>query len=144
MDGVCCRGKNITIKKHFLMILFKSDPDLVIGYNMINFDFPYILDRVSALGIQGVPSLGRIRGFFKYFLLNLFFLASKTNSKDTRFSSKAYGTRDNKTINLDGRLQMDLLAVMQRDYKLRSYTLNSVCAHFLGKKMIVFYNNFVK
>lgn len=23
---------------------------------------------------------------------------------------------------------------MQRDYKLRSYTLNSVCAHFLGEQ----------
>ena len=33
---------------------------------------------------------------------------------------------------MDGRLQLDILQVMQRDYKLRSYTLNSVCAHFLG------------
>ncbi|CAG8652886.1 1903_t:CDS:10, partial [Paraglomus brasilianum] len=35
---------------------------------------------------------------------------------------------------LMGRLQLDLLQVMQRDYKLRSYTLNSVCAHFLGEQ----------
>lgn len=34
---------------------------------------------------------------------------------------------------MDGRLQLDILQVMQRDYKLRSYSLNSVCAHFLGK-----------
>jgi DNA polymerase delta subunit 1 len=34
---------------------------------------------------------------------------------------------------MDGRLQLDILQVMQRDYKLRSYTLNSVCAHFLGE-----------
>lgn len=34
---------------------------------------------------------------------------------------------------MDGRLQLDMLQVMQRDYKLRSYTLNSVCAHFLGE-----------
>ena len=27
-----------------------------------------------------------------------------------------------------------MLQVMQRDYKLRSYTLNSVCAHFLGEQ----------
>jgi DNA polymerase delta subunit 1 len=66
--------------------------------------------------------------------MNLHFFQSgtKTVAKDTRFSSKAYGTRDSKTINLDGRLQMDMLQVMQRDYKLRSYSLNSVSAHFLG------------
>ena len=58
----------------------------------------------------------------------------KTNAKDTRFSSKAFGTRDSKAINLDGRLQIDMLQIMQRDYKLRSYSLNSVCAHFLGEQ----------
>lgn len=57
----------------------------------------------------------------------------KTEVKDTHFSSKAYGTRDSKETSMDGRLQLDILQVMQRDYKLRSYTLNSVCAHFLGE-----------
>lgn len=57
---------------------------------------------------------------------------AKTEVKDTHFSSKAYGTRDSKETQMDGRLQLDILQVMQRDYKLRSYTLNSVCAHFLG------------
>lgn len=37
---------------------------------------------------------------------------------------------------MDGRLQLDILQVMQRDYKLRSYTLNSVCAHFLGESLV--------
>lgn len=57
----------------------------------------------------------------------------KTEVKDTHFSSKAYGNRDSKETSIDGRLQLDILQVMQRDYKLRSYTLNSVCAHFLGQ-----------
>jgi DNA polymerase delta subunit 1 len=35
---------------------------------------------------------------------------------------------------MEGRLQIDMLQVMQRDYKLRSYSLNSVCAHFLGEQ----------
>lgn len=54
--------------------------------------------------------------------------------KDTHFSSKAYGQRDSKAVNMEGRLQLDMLQVMQRDYKLRSYTLNAVCAHFLGEQ----------
>lgn len=35
---------------------------------------------------------------------------------------------------MEGRLQLDMLQVMQRDYKLRSYTLNAVCAQFLGEQ----------
>lgn len=58
----------------------------------------------------------------------------QTAVKETHFSSKAYGTRDSKETHIDGRLQLDILQVMQRDYKLRSYTLNAVCAHFLGEQ----------
>lgn len=97
------------------------DPDVVIGYNIANFDFPYLLDRATAIKALQFPFLGRIA-------------ASQTKAKDTTFSSKAYGTRESKTINLDGRIIFDILQVMQRDYKLRSYSLNSVSAHFLNEQ----------
>lgn len=58
----------------------------------------------------------------------------RTEVRDTHFSSKAYGNRDSKNVVMEGRLQMDLLQVVQRDYKLRSYTLNAVCAQFLGEQ----------
>ncbi|KAL1921871.1 uncharacterized protein VTP21DRAFT_10513 [Calcarisporiella thermophila] len=99
----------------------EADPDIVIGYNTANFDIPYLLDRAKSLKVDSFPFLGRLRGV-------------RSEARDSRFSSKAYGTRDNKHTNLDGRLQIDLLQVMQRDYKLRSYTLNSVCAHFLDEQ----------
>lgn len=35
---------------------------------------------------------------------------------------------------MDGRLQLDIFQLMQREYKLRSYSLNSVCAQFLGEQ----------
>ena len=97
------------------------DPDVVIGYNIANFDFPYLLDRAVAIKATKFPYLGRIK-------------ATQTKAKDATFSSKAYGTRESKTINLDGRIIFDLLQVMQRDYKLRSYSLNSVSAHFLNEQ----------
>jgi DNA polymerase delta subunit 1 len=59
---------------------------------------------------------------------------ARTAAKDTRFSSKAYGTRENKDVVMDGRVKFDVLQIIQRDYKLRSYTLNSVSAHFLGEQ----------
>lgn len=120
------------------------DPDMVIGYNTTNFDFPYLLDRAKALKVQAFPYLGRLlskslhswllRCSRKHLTQTPHFTDIKTEAKDAHFSSKAYGSRDSKTINLDGRLQLDLLTVMQRDYKLRSYTLNAVCAHFLGEQ----------
>ncbi|MBW0480701.1 hypothetical protein O181_020416 [Austropuccinia psidii MF-1] len=99
----------------------ECDPDVVIGYNTSNFDMPYLLDRAKALKAGSFPYLGRMRN-------------CQTVVKDTHFSSKAYGNRDSKETHLDGRLQLDLLQVMQRDYKLRSYTLNAVCARFLGEQ----------
>lgn len=95
---------------------------MVIGYNICNFDFGYLVDRAHALGLgRKFPFFGRLQGVL-------------TKASDTFFSSKAYGTRESKTFNLDGRIIFDILQVMQRDYKLRSYSLNSVCAHFLGEQ----------
>ncbi|KAJ7718487.1 DNA polymerase family B-domain-containing protein [Mycena maculata] len=99
----------------------KVDPDVVIGYNIAGFDFPYLLDRAKALKAFKFPYLGRLKN-------------TKTEAKDTHFSSKAYGQRDSKETKLDGRLQLDLLQFMQREHKLRSYTLNSVCAQFLNEQ----------
>ncbi|KAL4246251.1 DNA polymerase [Abortiporus biennis] len=97
------------------------DPDVVIGYNISNFDLPYLIDRAKALKAGDFPLLGKMIGV-------------KAQTKDTHFSSKAFGQRDSKETALDGRLQIDILQYMQREHKLRSYTLNSVCAQFLGEQ----------
>ena len=48
--------------------------------------------------------------------------------------SKQMGKREQKQINIEGRVQFDLLLVLLRDYKLRSYRLNAVSYHFLGEQ----------
>ncbi|RKO95257.1 ribonuclease H-like protein, partial [Caulochytrium protostelioides] len=84
--------------------------------------FPYLLDRAEALKIAHRFSfLGRMR-------------TVKTEAKTSRFSSKAFGTRESRLINTEGRIQFDVLQVMLRDHKLRSYSLNSVSYHFLGEQ----------
>lgn len=119
------------------------DPDVVIGYNIAGFDLPYLLDRAKALHINKFPYLGRLNSTqttvrtssYRQLTLASFLRTDiKTITKDTHFSSKAYGQRDSKETSLDGRLQLDLLQYMQREHKLRSYTLNAVCAHFLGEQ----------
>ncbi|KAK0130072.1 DNA-directed DNA polymerase delta, variant 2 [Cadophora gregata f. sp. sojae] len=97
------------------------DPDIIIGYNICNFDFPYLLDRARHLKIRDFDAWTRLKGV-------------RSVSKDTNFSSKQMGNRDTKATNTNGRLQLDLLQLVQRDHQLRSYTLNSVCAQFLGEQ----------
>jgi len=36
------------------------DPDLIIGYNISGFDFPYLMDRAKVLKAEKFPFLGRI------------------------------------------------------------------------------------
>ncbi|TVU48426.1 hypothetical protein EJB05_08062, partial [Eragrostis curvula] len=98
------------------------DPDIIIGYNICKFDLPYLIERAEVLKIAEFPILGRIRN-------------SRVRVRDTTFSSRQYGMRESKDVTVEGRVQFDLLQVaMQRDYKLSSYSLNAVSAHFLGEQ----------
>lgn len=74
------------------------DPDILTGYNIINFDLPYLLDRAKALKVHQFPYLGRVNNLL-------------TKMKTSTFESKAYGKRENKVINIEGRIQFDLLQV---------------------------------
>ncbi|RAH67704.1 DNA-directed DNA polymerase delta POL3 [Aspergillus aculeatinus CBS 121060] len=99
----------------------KVDPDVIIGYNIANFDFPYLLDRAKHLKCTGFPYWTRLNGLM-------------SQAKETNFSSKQMGNRDTKSTNTNGRIQLDLLQLVQRDHHLRSYTLNSVSYEFLGEQ----------
>ncbi|VEU20581.1 DEKNAAC101447 [Brettanomyces naardenensis] len=101
--------------------LVKLDADVLIGYNICNFDFPYLLNRASTLGLDKFPYFGRLKN-------------SRQEVKDAVFSSRAYGTHESKVVNIEGRMQLDLFQFIQREYKLRSYTLNAVSSHFLGEQ----------
>lgn len=106
---------------HWRDFIVDVDPDVIIGYNTTNFDIPYLINRAKALKIAKFPYFGRLKNV-------------KQEIKDTVFSSKAYGTKESKDVNINGRLQLDLLQFIQREYKLRSYTLNAVSAYFLGEQ----------
>jgi hypothetical protein len=99
----------------------EADPDVVTGYNVQNFDLPYLLNRARKLKCEPAQLLGRIRGV-------------KAAMRDTTFSSSAHGKHENVETTIDGRVVFDMLQYMRRDHKLSSYSLNSVSAHFLGQQ----------
>lgn len=91
------------------------------GYNINNFDIPYLIDRAKHLKVKNFEYLGRIKNL-------------RSVVKEQVLQSKQMGRRENKYVNFEGRVPFDLLFVLLRDYKLRSYTLNSVSYHFLQEQ----------
>eukprot|EP00741_Cyanophora_paradoxa_P009639 tig00001545_g9337.t1 len=115
---VVSTNEEVELLRQFKNYLIQVDPDVITGYNIICFDIPYVLDRAEALKVNDFPFLGRL-------------LKSRTRMRDTKLSSKAFGTHESKQINTEGRVIVDMLQVVQRDHKLRSYTLNNVSQEFL-------------
>ncbi|VDM34153.1 unnamed protein product, partial [Hydatigera taeniaeformis] len=117
---ICFATENEMLSKwaHFVR---EVDPDVITGYNIQNFDLPYLVNRCNHLKVSSFPFLGRVLG-------------SKSIVHDSLIHSKQIGRRENKYVSIDGRVQFDLLQILLRDYKLRSYTLNSVSYHFLKKQ----------
>ena len=95
------------------------DPEILTGYNIQNFDLPFLIERAYKLNIgDEFCFLGRIYGL-------------KTKLRTNTLSSKQMGTRENKIINIEGRNPVDVMLIILRDHKLRSYSLNFVSYHFL-------------
>ena len=103
-----------------------TDPDIITGYNIANFDIPYLMNRAKALQNRH-PTLKRFGelGRLKKVLCTM---------KDTTFQSSAYGKRENVETTIHGRVIFDMLPYMYRNHKLSSYSLNSVSAHFLNQQ----------
>ncbi|KAG5494363.1 hypothetical protein GH5_02378 [Leishmania sp. Ghana 2012 LV757] len=98
------------------------DPDILTGYNICNFDFPYLLNRATTLKASDA---------FHYWGRQIH---ERTVARDKKFQSKQMGNREYTELTLEGRIIMDAMVVIQRDYKLRSYSLNSVSQNFLGEQ----------
>lgn len=78
-----------------------TDPDILTGYNIINFDLPYLLNRANVLNLSTFPFLGRLLGV-------------KTKMHETRLSSSAFGTHESKAFTMNGRIIVDMLQVSSR------------------------------
>ena len=68
---------------------------------MINFDFKFIMERANYIGMKNYGMYGRSIGKI-------------SRIRDATFQSKAMGKRDTKEINIEGRIQLDLMIHMHR------------------------------
>ena len=103
-------------------VQLEADPDIITGWNVLSFDFSYLVDRAATLGLglAGV-SWSRLKSY-------------EVKNRFEERNSKARGwTRDNK-LEMPGRVVLDLLPLFRAGYKLHSYKLDDVAEKFLGER----------
>lgn len=105
----------------FRDLINQQNPNVIIGYNIFNFDIPYLMDRTNYKSIY--PEWSQ-QGFAK---------GKSGIQREIKWSSSAYKNQEFKYLDCEGRLYIDLLPVVQRDFKLNNYKLKTVSTHFIGE-----------
>jgi DNA polymerase elongation subunit (family B) len=103
------------------MLVREKNPNVIIGYNIFGFDIPYMIDRAKALMCMYPFDQ---QGFHK---------TQSAIEKTIKWSSSAYGKQEFQFLDAEGRLFVDLLPLVQRDYKMANYQLKTISTHFLGE-----------
>lgn len=94
-------------------IINEIDPDIITGYNIYMFDLPYLIERADECGIlEDFHILGRMKN-----------LPSRITEKKGKLNSKF--------VEIPGRIEIDLLKIVNRDYSLPSYKLDFVASNFI-------------
>ena len=106
----------------------ESDPDMITGYNVLNFDNVYYINRCKALwplDDSGGPAacIGRIKN-----------IPSKLKKK-YKFSNQ-FGGSETWECSMEGREFVDMFKIFKTDHKCRSYKLDNIAFEFLGTKKI--------
>ena len=106
----------------------KIDPDIMTGYNIWGFDWEYIYERAKLCNCLHIlfRKLNRIKISDKH----------KNELTVQDLSSSALGQNILKFIDIEGIVQIDLLKVVQRDYKLDSYKLDNVAKTFMKQQKV--------
>ena len=123
-------GENVKVVKFksetelllgFVKLIKEKQPNIICGYNIFTFDIPYMIDRAKH---NFILSEFDKQGFDKF---------GHAKEKTISWSSSAYKNQSFQYLEAEGRLYVDLLPIVKRDYKLNNYSLKTVSDHFLGE-----------
>lgn len=105
--------------KGFAKLVIKEDPDAFITYNGMEFDWDYLITRAKQLGILSIlQKISRIP-------------RKECPIKTSSWSSSAYGEQNFNYMDPEGRLNIDVLTEIRRNFKLNKYNLDFVSENFL-------------
>lgn len=97
----------------------KYDPDVLTGYNILGYDNPYLDTRLKRRLREWKP-MGRL-------------INEPTKMTSFSWGSSGYGHNEINMLEMDGRIMIDLLPIIRRDYKLPLYGLGYTSKYFLGR-----------
>lgn len=118
-DVIECENE-IELLMRWRDLILKIDPDVVTGYNIFGFDMEYMVNRSIDLGIkESFLKLSKIKDRVSKYI-------------EKKLSSSALGDNFLKYIDMEGRVLIDVMKVVQRDHKLDYYKLDFVANHFIG------------
>jgi len=109
----------VELIKAFAKLVIDLDPEIISGYNIFAYDYPYLDNRLKTK-LQDWPKMGRIA-------------KKPTEMTNMVWKSGAYGTNVINILQMDGRLSIDMLPIVKRDYRLDKYSLEFVSQNFLGR-----------
>jgi DNA polymerase elongation subunit (family B) len=122
IDVSCCKDEKELLKK-WKNLMMDLNPDVVIGYNIWGFDIEYIWNRSIEIGINEKFQIGLGK-----------ICKRKCILKEQKLSSSALGDNIFNLLDVDGIVMIDLLKVIQKDFKLDSYKLDNVASIYIGDK----------
>ena len=97
--------------------------DIGLGWNIINFDLPYLIARAKLLNIQHALQYGKLWG-------------EQMILREHVTASRAHGSKTTHAISGSGIWEMDGMDIVMRLYKLKSYALSEVAEWCgLGRKV---------
>lgn len=114
-----CKTEYDTVKA-MAEVIKEYDPEIITGYNIFCYDIPYLDTRTKILMNDWPTGMGRIQG--------------RTPNVSTKtWNSGAYGHVSIADLVMEGRISVDMLPIIRRDYKLDKFTLDFVGNYFLKK-----------
>lgn len=103
----------------FTDLVNEKNPQIISGYNIFSFDLPYMYERAKLTQCMATfDQLSTIMG-------------EHCKEKEIKWSSSAFKNQKFIYIDAPGRLWVDMLPIIQRDYKLENYKLKTVSDYFL-------------
>lgn len=103
----------------FCDLINEENPDVLLTYNGLTFDFKYLNRRLLNI-LEAWKPCGRILG-------------RKPELVSLEWKSSAYGIQEIVYVAMDGRISVDMFPIIQRDFKLDKYTLDFCSFYFLKK-----------
>lgn len=105
----------------FTNFIREENPNLIVGYNILGFDIPYMIERAKInMCIFNFDQ----QGFHKF---------AHARERTIKWSSSAYKNQEFEFLDAEGRVYVDLLPLVRRDFKFSNYKLKTISEHFIGK-----------